>query len=246
MNRSTLQRFWPRDCATRLLGALSLVCLLTPGASAQFEGVVEFWNKTSTDESGSSFEYITKMTIKGTLVRVHTTPSGDTPASTMIYRTDRGLFWILNEKERSYFEVRTLGGHGGEFPDSLPVRDLVKFRSTGQKRTILGYRANQYLAEDHEQMIEIWGTTGLESLANALQQVFESAQGEEKGAWNDELASLGIFPLVSRISIGGHVVESSEVRRITPQAVPAELFNLPSGFRKVSVDELFEEPSPKE
>lgn len=244
MTREILSRPRLLGRAARSLGFVCLQCLLSSLAVAQFEGVVEFWNRTTTDETGSTFEYITEMTIKGTLVRIHTTSSGATPASTMIYRTDKGLFWILNEQERSYFEVRTLGGRGGEIPDSLPVHSGLRFRSTGQKRTILGYRADQYVAEDLERRIEIWGTTGLESLAGALKQVFESAQGEEPGSWNDELASRGIFPLISRISISGLVVESSEVRRIKPGAVAAGLFDLPSGFRKVSVDELFEEPSP--
>ena len=231
--------------ATLKFGLLCTVCLVSHGATAQFEGVVEVWNKTTTDETGAAFEYITRMTIKGMLVHVHTTPSGDTPASTMIYRTDRGLFWILNEEERSYFEVRTLGGRGGELPDSLPARNELQFHPTGKYRTILGYRAEQYLAEDGERKIEIWGTTGLQSLANALAQVFEAAQGEESAAWNDELASRGIFPLISRFSLNDLVVESSEVRRVTPKAVPAEMFLLPPGYRKVSVDELFEEPPPR-
>jgi len=226
--------------------ALAVLLLSAPVATAQFEGVVETWNKTTTDESGEAVEYITRMTIKGTLVHVHTTPGGDTPASTMIYRTDRGLFWILNEQEQSYFEVRTLGGRGGEIPDTVPSGQELQFRRSGESRTILGYRADQYLAEDGERSIEIWGTTGLESLASALRQVFESTQGDEGGSWNDELASRGIFPLISRISLNGQVVESSEVRRITRKAIPASMFLLPPGYRKVSVDELFEEPSPRQ
>jgi len=237
---SSFLKMWGR--ASPHIALLCMMYVVSHGASAQFEGVVEIWNKTTTDETGAAFEYITKMTIKGMLVHVHTTPSGDTPASTMIYRTDRGLFWILNEEERSYFEVRTLGGRGGELPESLPTRDTLQFHPTGKHRTILGYRAEQYLAEEGERRIEIWGTTGLQSLANALAQVFEAAQGEESAPWNDELASRGIFPLISRFSLNDLVVESSEVRRITPQAVPAELFLLPKGYRKVSVDELFEDP----
>jgi hypothetical protein len=213
-------------------------------AAAQFEGEVEFWNKTTTDESGSAFEYLTKMSIKGGLLRLHTTSSGSTPASTMIYRTDRGVFWILNEEEQSYLEVRTTGGHGGELPNNLPAEAEIQFRATGKTRTILGYRTEQYVAEDGERKIEIWGTTNLQSLASALKQVFESAQGEEASTWNDQLAARGIFPMVSRILLQGQVVESSEVRKIVRKSVPDELFELPAGYRKVSVDALFEESSP--
>ena len=211
---------------------------------AQFEGEVQFWNKTTTDESGSAFEYITTMAIKGGLLRVHTTSSGSTPASTMIYRTDRGVVWILNEEERSYLEVRTTGGHGGEMPDSLRTPEQIQFRSTGKTRTILGYRTEQYMASDGERRIEIWGTTGLQSLASALKEVFESAQGDEPSSWNDQLAARGIFPMVSRILLHGEVVESSEVRRIVRTPVSDALFELPPGYRKVSVDALFEESSP--
>jgi hypothetical protein len=212
--------------------------------AAQFEGEVEFWNKTTTDESGSAFEYLTSMSIKNGLLRVHTTSSGSTPASTMIYRTDRGVFWILNEEERSYIEVRTMGGHGGELPDSLPSPEEIQFRPTGKTRSILGYRTEQYVAEDGERRIEIWGTTGLQSLASALKQVFESAQDDDAGTWNDQLAARGIFPMVSRILLQGQVVESSEVRRIVRKPVADTLFELPAGYRKVSVDALFEESSP--
>jgi hypothetical protein len=73
-------------------------------ANAQFEGVVESKNLT-VDETDTPRTFSMIIWLGKGKMRVETGAIGTTPASTMIYRPDRGVFWILNVEEKTYIEV---------------------------------------------------------------------------------------------------------------------------------------------
>src|SRR5512142_1154309 len=89
---------------------------------AQFEGIVESKNLT-TDETGAFRQFTLTMWIKKDRIRVQTSAFGSTPASTMIYRGDRLVTWMLNDDDQTYFEIlknpRSL--NKGSLPESIPA-----------------------------------------------------------------------------------------------------------------------------
>jgi hypothetical protein len=208
------------------------ICLLQHTASGQFEGVVASCNRT-TDETGVLHEFNMTMWIKDQMVKIEISEIGDSPGSTVIYRSDIGRIWILNDEDSTYFEVKKLAG----VPDSIhhqtrPGESAI--RKTGKRKSILGYPSEQFLMRSGGTETEIWGTTELMGLSAAIAK----GLGEDllsSGSWTDELARSGVFPLVAVTRAGSGIWESSEVTEILRKNLPKSFFTLPPGYSKQRV-----------
>ena len=219
------------------------ILLFLSQSSAQFEGIVESRNMT-TDERGTPQQSTMTMWITADMVRIQMSATESSPASVIIYRTDRHLVWMLNDAEKTYFEVRQ-EENGLVRPQQHPpvTEEKEQIRRSGRKRTILGYPCEQLIIAHPETETEIWGTKKLGNLARTLSKAL-GAEGGEAPGWNDELANLGIFPLIAATKVEGSVVESSEVIKIEPRKIPREFFDLPPGYKRQAARDLIEDPPP--
>jgi hypothetical protein len=212
-----------------------LVLFFTCGTlRAQFEGVIETGN-TTTDETGTEQHYVMTMWIKGSMAKITNTATPSTPASTMIYRSDLRMIRILNDENKTYFEIpqgksKDEGSEEGGKPAAI--------KKTGKTKKILGYRCDQYLMREEEMETEIWGTKDLKGLSSALARALGEERAGQGAAWNDELTRLGIYPILANTRIEGKVVESQEVVRIEKRSLPDDLFSLPAGYKKQSVGDI--------
>ena len=203
---------------------------------AQFEGVVESKNVT-TDETGLHQEFTMTMQVKGVMARITTSAVGTTPSVTMICRSDLRTIWMINDEERSYFEIpQTDGAEDLIIPGGKEDRPVV--RKTGRTRRILSYPCEQYLFRRSEAETEIWGTKKLGGLVQSLAKALGQEQIGKTGDWTDELTKIGVFPLSASTRVEGEIVESQEVTRIEKRALPPELFAVPPGYKKQSVGEM--------
>jgi len=66
--------------------------------------------------------------------------------------------------------------------------------------------------------------------------------GAEGGGWMDDVASLGLYPLISSTRIGGRIIESQETTRIEIKSLAPDLFELPPGYRKQAMGDMQEPP----
>ena len=211
------------------VGAAALV--FSTSALAQFEGVIESRNLT-TDDEGKPQKFIITMWIKNDRMRVETGPIGTTPATTMIYRADRKMVWMLNEEEHSFFEILQNGG--GALQDtgtrsSQPDESLVK---TGKKKKILGYPCDLFIMKSGDQVTEIWGTRALPALMATTTSVLGGESEEDVPSWNNELRRLGMYTLSARTTVSGKLVEAQDISRIEQRTVDEEKFELPEGYKK--------------
>lgn len=220
-----------------LMKCLLFFLLFAPlSLRAQFEGVIESKNVT-TDETGLAQEFTMTMEVKGVMARVTTSAVGTTPAVTMICRSDLKRIWMINDEERSYFEIPQTDG-----PEDVPIpggkEDKPVVRKTGRTRKLLGYPCEQYFVRRSDAETEIWGTKKLGGLVKSLAAALGQEQIGKGGEWTDELTKIGVFPLSASTRIGGEIVESQEVTRIEKRTLPPELFAVPSGYKKQSVGEM--------
>jgi hypothetical protein len=210
------------------------------GASAQspFEGIIESTNLT-TDEMGTPQKYIMTMSVKGGMVRVDIPSYGSTPGTALIYRRDLKCVWVLNDTEKSYFEMRQeASGTEGITAESPQIR------RSGKTKKILGYPCDQLLMKAGDAETEFWGTKKLGALAKSITLAIEAGGEEGGGVMNDELASMGYFPLIARTKLQGVVVESSEVTKIEGKHLEPALFEVPKDYRKQSMQEIFQGGAP--
>lgn len=215
--------------STPLLSLLLLVCAAP--LFAQFEGVVESRNLT-TDDEGKPVKFTITMWIKNDRMRVETGPIGATPPSTMIYRADKKIVWMLNDEERSYFEIlQSPTDIAGDVSPNAQATDdsLVQTR---KKKKILGYPCELYIVRDGDQVTEIWGTRALAGLLATTNRVLGEESTKDAPAWTEEFRRLGMFTLSARTMISGKIVESQDVSKIQPQSVDEGKFELPEGYKK--------------
>jgi hypothetical protein len=201
---------------------------------AQFEGVIESRN-TTTDETGAEQQYVMTMWIKGTMAKITNTATSTTPASTMIYRSDLRVIRILNDDNKTYFEIPQ-----GKTKDDTPEGGMepAALKKTGKTMKVLGYLCQKFVIAQGEMETEIWGTKDLKGLSASLARALGEERVGQGSAWNDELTRLGIFPLVANTRIEGKIVESQEVVRIEKRPLEEGLFSLPAGYKKQSVGDI--------
>jgi hypothetical protein len=203
---------------------------------AQFEGVVESKN-TTTDETGLPQEYVMTMWIKDAMARITNSATGSAPATTMIYRTDLKVVWMLNDEDKTYFEVSQKDAADQSAPES-PLEEKPSLKKTGKTKKIMGYPSEQILIRQSDAETEIWGTKKLDALAKALAKALGQEQRGQGSEWTDELMRMGVFPLLAYTRVEGKVMESQEIVRIERRPLENDLFAIPAGYRRQSVGEM--------
>jgi hypothetical protein len=214
-----------------------LACADPPSLRAQatFEGMVESRN-TTTDELGEQQRYTMKLLVKGEMVRTEISAFGTNPASALIYRPDLRLVWVLNVKEKSFFEIRRTGsGTVGEGKESAGKSQV---RKTGRSKKILGFPCDQLILRGGGAETEYWGTKQLASLARSIARAFGSDPTEVNRGINDQLAALGYFPMIVRSRLEGRVIEYSEVTKVDRRPLADSLFVLPADYRREAAPQM--------
>lgn len=229
-----------RVTRARLLFSAALLLLVAASSPAQFEGIIETSN-VSTDEYGRAVTFTMTMWVAPTGVRIGIPSTGDNPGVTIIGRTDRAVRWVLNDVDRTYFELPVEPPPGDEGPPA----PAAGFERTGRKKKILGYSAEQLLLKNGSVKTEIWATGELRPLVETLDRALGPGGVEGGGPWSNELTRLGLFPLRALTKDGNDVLESSDVTKIQRVRVTPALLELPQGYRRQGVrDVIRDETSP--
>jgi hypothetical protein len=211
---------------------------------AQFEGIVESKNLT-TDEMGERIEYTMSMWVGNGVMRIQNKPAGDAPGTTLIYRNDKRVIWMINDEDKTYIEI-SKDEQARELlpppPSPKQRRPVVSEQNVPKK--ILGYPCTQVIVTRGDEVTEIWGTKVLGGLSVAIREVLGDEHSSVADDWTDVLRRRGIYPLVAKTKIKGKVVESQEVTRVERKKLAQELFELPAGYKKQTTGTLFDNIAP--
>jgi hypothetical protein len=221
-----------KNMVTNLRFVVLTLCsafIIASRSQAQFEGSVVSKN-TTTDEMGRPQEFVMTMWIKKDMVRIET-KGGSNPGSTMLYRTDMRKIYMVNDEEKTYFEIsqdekaEQLYSAGG---------NVAKFttKKTGKVKTIAGYQCEQYIIKRGNEVTDLWGTKKLSHLVNAISKALGQEQaGMVEGAVN-ELMKKGVYPLRSSTKVDGNLIEAQEVTSVETKTLDIALFTLPADYKK--------------
>lgn len=222
--------------STRTFLVIIVQVIVSAVATAQFEGIVESKNLT-TDETGEPREFVMTMLVKKDMIKIQTSSVGSTPASTMIYRSDRHLVWMLNDDDKTFFEIQQESSI--ERIQTPQQEDIThKPIRTGKVKKILGYSCSQIVFKRPGEETNIWATKDLGNLFHAISKALGEEPTETLNDWTNELTKMGFFPLVSSTKIDGVVVEAQEVTKIEKKVLSENLFDLPPGYRRQRLDEI--------
>jgi len=219
-------------CATL---AISLVNALVPKAMAQraFEGVIVSKNIT-TDERGTPQQFTMTMHVKSDMVKIQNSPMGTSPGSTLIYRGDKKLVWMLNEEDSSYFEISQQEKSAEVYSSSSLQGKPPVVRLTGRKSDILGYKCDQILVRGDNIETEIWATKSLGNLFATISKVLAGEVSASGAGWESTILKMGYYPIKASTKVEGKVLESQEVTKIEKNALTRDVFELPAGYKKQS------------
>lgn len=209
-------------------------------ARQDFTGLIESKNVT-TDETGANVGFTMLIWIGEQNVKIQNTYDGTIPASTMIYRNDRHVLWMLNTDDKTFFEIRQDEKPETVTPPGRPGQEeRFAVKRTGKKKKILGYDCEQVVLRRSDQETEIWGSRKLAYLSGVISKRLGGEQVEQGGGWSEEVEKLGLFPLAATTRIEGVVAESQEIIRIEPRMIPPEVFEIPAGYKKQSLGSIID------
>jgi len=221
-----------------LVSYVLLVLLAAFPCRGQFEGVVETKNLTR-DEMGRPHEYVMTLWIKKDMVKVINSAIGSTPGTTMIYRNDMRIAWILNDESNTYYAIPHEITNQESGPERTnPVAPKYSLKRTRKVRRILGYPAEQIVITQKGQRTVVWGTKKLRNLSIALSKTLGDRESGNGTGWTGEITKMGLYPLASSTVIRGKVAESQEVTKIELRALPPELFEVPPTYKEQQADPM--------
>ncbi len=205
---------------------------------AQFEGIVESKNIT-VDETGTKVEYTMTLWVKPDMVKIMMKSKGESMGNTMIYRNDLARIWMINESDKSYFEINQKDQPVEQ--QAFGDDEKYELKRTGKKKIILNFPCEEIVLTRGEERTEIWATPKLKSLEETLVKAFgvESTQGVK--GWDGELASLGLYPLSAKITSGGVLMELQEVKSVVQKKVAPTEFDIPTGYKKQNMQDMLED-----
>jgi hypothetical protein len=196
---------------------------------AQFEGTITT-TTSGTREPNTPFSVTQDISIKGKKVRSTMTSPGDQMGSiVIIYRGDKGKLITILDQAKMYMEypLKTVE----EMMKNLPMdTSTVTFTRTGKKQKILGYTCEEIIFTQSAMTIDIWGTTELPSLREAIQSL-NSIQKQKVPQWSKELDKLKLFPMKTIITAQGTNAETN-LTSIKKKKLSESLFEVPAGYTK--------------
>lgn len=205
------------------LRRLLLVTLFAPAAAlaAGFEGVVVF---KLTEAKGKTQEM--RYQVKGSKLRIEL-PGQKELGGIIIDPAKRESVMLMSE-QKMYMVMKLPDDKG---PQAGKAED-VKLEKTGRTETILGRKAEEFVATAKGEKTELWLAEGLGAFLSMPANPMEG-KGSGSPAWERALAGKDLFPL-RIVTRGGNGKETFrlEATAVTPQPLPDSLFAPPAGYQK--------------
>lgn len=221
-----------------------IIGLLLPFSSrAQFEGSIGMKVTMPEDDTVRQVSY--RLFVRADMLMTEISGNSDsTEEGKFIFRGDRQILWIVNDREKDYLEISlkdTSGNRRRETSaDSGAQQHAPLLRKTGNTTSILGYPCSEYVVDEGGRQFRIWGTTRLGDVYEGLQKSFGKMGGDELidggRGWEDELASSKIFPLKIVTTKNGKQEETQEVTSIEPSKMAPSTFEPPKEYTRQAME----------
>ena len=220
-----------------------LLLMIVPDVKAQFEGEMNL--KTTRTVRGTPMNALVNVLMKGEMLNLKVKDESEIGKdASIIYRGDKKSLWVVNDKEKNYFEIPMKDSDEEETPERTKnphgKTDKVNVEKTGKTATILGYPCEEYIIQQGDEAKDLWATTKLGDVYEGFMKSFGQLARRRPGAMGNTLESevmkLKIFPLKSTTTTKGVVTSTEEITKIEKRTLAASLFEAPPGYKKQSFD----------
>jgi hypothetical protein len=208
--------------------AFSFICLAAFSLSAR----ADFTIVQKVEGKGQGNEITLK--VKGDKIRMEATPQmtmivdGRTGDTITLMNAQKKIVRISGDKAKAIAEMAAKYGGG--------ATDKPKLVATGKKMTVLGYEAEEYLAEGKSFKARYWIAPSFPNSAAIMKQL----QSVIPAAWNDlakgmiDYRDLPGFPLRTQVKVGEDEITSTVVA-VKVDPVSDEEFLPPKDFQEVKI-----------
>jgi hypothetical protein len=196
--------------------------------------------------------------IRGNRIRVEGDPGG----AFSIIDLDSGTMWMVNPGERSYVEYSKADAEEAEKkaeemmarfgldPETMEEAEQVEgghgkvsVTDLDLTRTINGFEAQGFRASSGEEYGEAWcssdGSGLVDTLGKLAERTKEMNEEGQGAALEDEMCREGLPVLSKTFHPYAVLFEVSEVLAVEPGPQPAELFEVPEGYRRIDMSEYW-------
>lgn len=205
--------------------------------AASFEGKVTLAMSTGKGQS-QSLDY----SIKDTAIRIDLNAEGQSFASIMDLQKMEMI--MLMPQQQMYMVMPMKDKVEKAVGDALAKEPNIE--KTGRTETILGYKCDEYISKDRDATTEIWVAEGLGAFmglgsggGNPMAGMMGGAKKKAAAGWEEKFKGKPGFPLrvVSRDAKSRETFKM-EATKIEPGALPASLFQAPSGWQKFQMPNM--------
>jgi hypothetical protein len=224
---------------TKILILVALTLSLVLPLLSQFEGEIDM--KTSSSLGETKRDQTIVLLIKKDKIAITVQGEGGMAQGRVVFREDKEMMWVIDDKKKTVMEIptKTIEDMGAK-PAEGAEREKVKFRKLAKTETILGYHCESWLVEKELETKEVYGTSKLGDIYDGFIKSLKRLKGGRmESMMNDfeaEMMRQKIFPLKSITTRDGNVTSTEEVTKIQSRSVPASTFEIPSGYKKQSMD----------
>jgi hypothetical protein len=209
--------------------ALTVLMMLT--AAVLVHGAKAFEGSYVMEMSADGETFETAIWVKDGHVRMKMTSHG--APGEMIMRDGMKTMLVVMPAQKMYMEMplEMKDLPTVEVPDKEKKLEKLPFEKTGEKRTIGGHEAHEFVYQGEDGKMIIWATDELGSMPfsrNPMMEGWAKAMSKVTGLES-------FFPLEMAGHENGRVAYRMTVKDIEKKALPDSLFEPPAGFRKMTM-----------
>jgi len=194
--------------------------------------------------------------VKGSRIRIAGEGEGE---AYMIYDLESGTYRLVNPQERTYLEYgradmeeqqreaeEMMAGLGVDMADMAAESDMEsdnneRFEALGRSAVINGFQTKAYEASANGRIGRGWCAKDESTLVKSFEALAAQAAAEEEdGSDIEDLLCEGQLPvLVQVFDSYAEMYDVSELVAIERTPVSDELFTIPAGYKRVSMEEMW-------
>jgi hypothetical protein len=221
----------------RIIFFVALVlATLSTNVRAQFEGVIDF--KHTMGDGAQARNTTVTVSIKDRLMAFTPHEKGEIGSGKVIYRGDKHVMWIIDEKKQTYLEI-DVADTAADQQNATPDKPKMTIHKTGKTQTILGYPCEEVIVESDNESHDLWCTSKLgkvfEGVAKSFGKMSHGRGNTGATEWRKEFMAMNEFPLKTVSTKKGRVTEIEEVTNIEQKSLPAAMFDVPEGYKQQSL-----------
>lgn len=174
------------------------------------------------------------------------TPMDMSDKISYIVRRNRNLSLLVLHAQKKYVELDSKFAGQTVQPGSSSITEdgaQTPFRKTGERTTINGVECERYSARDAESVRELWLSTAYADLRavfdllhdQMIKGVTQEAAADDGKFWQSIPAG---FPILVKELTPGGSLSIEEIKSIKRQPVDPKLFEIPLGYKKISLTEM--------